>query len=65
MLALLLSGKSTQRIAKDLFVSENTVRTHLPNIYHKLDVPNRRVLMALYLGKAADVASRAAQREKG
>jgi len=37
----LSTGKSNQEISDALFVSVNTVRTHLLNIYHKLDVKNR------------------------
>ena len=39
---LLASGQTNQEIARALFVSVNTVRTHLKNIYGKLDVHNRR-----------------------
>lgn len=34
-------GASNQQIAKQLFVSENTVKTHLHNIFKKIDVKNR------------------------
>jgi ATP/maltotriose-dependent transcriptional regulator MalT len=37
----LSTGKSNQEISEALFVSVNTVRTHLMNIYNKLDVKNR------------------------
>jgi LuxR family transcriptional regulator, maltose regulon positive regulatory protein len=33
---------SNQEIASELFVSVNTVKTHLKAIYRKLDVPDRR-----------------------
>jgi LuxR family maltose regulon positive regulatory protein len=33
---------SNQEIASELFVSVNTVKTHLKAIYRKLDVPGRR-----------------------
>jgi len=35
------AGKSTREIAQDLFVSENTVKTHASRLYDKLGV-NRR-----------------------
>ncbi|MFN0158099.1 MAG: LuxR C-terminal-related transcriptional regulator [Bacteroidota bacterium] len=41
VLAQLVAGYSTREIADRLFVSENTVKTHLNNIYSKLGV-NRR-----------------------
>ncbi|TOO18680.1 helix-turn-helix transcriptional regulator, partial [Vibrio parahaemolyticus] len=34
-------GASNQQIAEQLFVSENTVKTHLHNIFKKIDVKNR------------------------
>ena len=35
------AGKSTREIAQALFVSENTVKTHLASIYRKLEVDRR------------------------
>jgi len=40
----LLEGKTNKQIAQDLFVSPNTVKTHLSNIYLKLDVNSRSLL---------------------
>jgi len=40
----LLEGKTNKQIADDLFVSTNTVKTHLSNIYLKLDVNSRSLL---------------------
>ena len=40
----LLEGKSNKQIAEELFVSTNTVKTHLSNIYLKLDVKSRSML---------------------
>lgn len=37
----LKEGKGNKEIADTLFVSVNTIRTHLANIYEKLDVKNR------------------------
>lgn len=41
-LALLAQDKSNQQIADKLFISLNTVKTRLKNIFLKLDVDNRR-----------------------
>lgn len=47
--ALLLTGKTYRKIAEELFVSENTVKTHVKNIYAKVGVQSRTELMALLL----------------
>ncbi len=44
----ILEGKTNKEIAEALFVSVNTVKTHITNIYHKLSVSNRRELLAKY-----------------
>ncbi|MFZ6050474.1 helix-turn-helix transcriptional regulator [Halocola ammonii] len=41
VLKLLSSGMTNKEIAEALFVSQNTVKTHLSNIYTKLDVQRR------------------------
>ena len=41
VLQLLAKGMSNEEIATDLFVSQNTVKTHLSNLYFKLDVKRR------------------------
>ena len=41
MLHFLLDGTTNREIAGRLFVSENTVKFHLKNIYSKLGVGNR------------------------
>ncbi len=41
VLRLLTTGRSNPEIAKELFVSVNTVRTQVQSIYHKLLVNNR------------------------
>ena len=38
----LAAGQTYQEIAQSLFISVNTVKTHLRNIYGKLEVSNRR-----------------------
>ncbi len=41
VLRLLVPGRSNAEIAHELVVSVNTVRTHMQNIYHKLNAHNR------------------------
>ena len=43
----LAGGHSSKYIAKTLFISDNTVRTHTRNIYRKLGVGSREELLAL------------------
>jgi len=47
ILRLLADGSSNQEIAKQLFISVNTVKTHIKNIYAKLNVNNRLQLFSL------------------
>ncbi len=41
VLELIATGKSRKRIADELFVDLETVKSHIKNIYHKLDVHSR------------------------
>ncbi|WOQ16212.1 helix-turn-helix transcriptional regulator [Raineyella sp. W15-4] len=41
VLALLSVGKSTDEIAKEMFITRNTVKTHLRQLYRKLGVSTR------------------------
>ncbi|MEO0470833.1 MAG: response regulator transcription factor [Bacteroidota bacterium] len=41
VLQQLAKGATNKQIAETLFISENTVKTHLSNIYDKLDVKRR------------------------
>ena len=41
---LIARGRSVAAIAEELFVSENTVRTHSKHIYTKLDIHSRQEL---------------------
>ena len=41
ILVLLMDGRTTRQISKELFLSEGTVKTHLTAIYRKLGVTNR------------------------
>ncbi|WP_299257190.1 LuxR C-terminal-related transcriptional regulator [uncultured Aquimarina sp.] len=42
---LIISGKSNKEIANELFISINTVKTHISNIYSKLNITNRKELL--------------------
>jgi LuxR family transcriptional regulator, maltose regulon positive regulatory protein len=46
VLRLLAGGRTNQEIANALYISVNTVKTHLKNIYGKLGVSNRRKAVA-------------------
>lgn len=50
IIQLLIAGKTNREIASKLFISANTVKTHIKNIYAKLDVSNRVQLYALVKG---------------
>lgn len=43
---LLMAGKTNGQIAKELWITENTVKKHISNIYSKMGVENRSQLMA-------------------
>lgn len=47
--SLLITGKTYRMIAEQLHVSENTVKTHVKNIYSKAGVQNRTELMNIML----------------
>lgn len=49
ILDLLLSGKSNKEIADVLFVSVSTVKTHINNVYKKLNVQSRSEVKNLFL----------------
>jgi LuxR family maltose regulon positive regulatory protein len=46
VLALIAAGKSNAEIARELFVSVSTVKTHINNLYRKLDARNRTQAVA-------------------
>ncbi|HZJ88250.1 MAG TPA: helix-turn-helix transcriptional regulator [Sphaerochaeta sp.] len=47
IIELLVEGLSNQQIAKELCISPNTVKTHIKNIYAKVEVNNRLQLFSL------------------
>ena len=50
ILALVAVGATNEEIADKLYLSPHTVKTHLYNIFRKIDVPNR-LQAALWAGK--------------
>lgn len=51
VLELIAQGKTNQEIAALLYLSENTVKYYLKNIYQKLQVNNRTEAARIYLDK--------------
>jgi DNA-binding NarL/FixJ family response regulator len=52
VLQCLAKGLTTAQIARDLYISENTVKTHVRHILEKLEASNRAeaVIKAMQLG---------------
>jgi DNA-binding CsgD family transcriptional regulator len=48
ILLLLTHGRSRRFISKELFISEETVKTHMQQLYRKAQVHNRQELIDLY-----------------
>jgi len=46
VLQCIYEGKTNQQMADQLYVSINTIKTHIGNIYLKLDVPSRTAAIA-------------------
>jgi len=46
VLELILKGQSNREIAETLFISEHTVKNHITNIFHKLEVSDRAQAIA-------------------
>jgi LuxR family transcriptional regulator, maltose regulon positive regulatory protein len=46
VLRLIASGKSNRQISSELFVSVGTVKTHINNLYRKLDTHSRTQALA-------------------
>jgi ATP/maltotriose-dependent transcriptional regulator MalT len=46
VLQLIAAGKTNRRIATELFVSVGTVKTHINNVYRKLDAHSRTQALA-------------------
>lgn len=54
VLSLLMKGYSENKAAEELFLTKNTVHTHVMRIYQKLDVHSSKELMAKFLSTATD-----------
>lgn len=48
VIELILQGKSKAEVGEVLFISENTVRGHVKNVYEKMGVNSKRALAARY-----------------
>ena len=48
ILGYLSYGHGSAFIAKSLFITDNTARTHIRNIYRKLGLSSREELLALF-----------------
>ena len=48
ILRVLLKDKNNQEISDELFISVGTVKTHVHNIFQKVDVAKRSQLLRLY-----------------
>lgn len=51
LLDLMAEGLSNKEIAEKLFISENTVKFHIKNIYNILDLKSRKDLLLKFKGK--------------
>ncbi|MGD9569757.1 MAG: LuxR C-terminal-related transcriptional regulator [Sedimentibacter sp.] len=49
--SLLLKGRTYKMIAEELYLSENTVKTHIKNIYSKLNIQSKAELIKLIAEK--------------
>jgi DNA-binding NarL/FixJ family response regulator len=56
VLRLLARGKANKQIARELFVSLGTVKTHINNLYRKLDISSR-TQAALYAARVGLVST--------
>jgi DNA-binding NarL/FixJ family response regulator len=44
---LILSGKTNKEIMTELYIEQSTLKSHINQIYRKLDIKNRRALKSL------------------
>ena len=65
VLTLLATGMSNAEIGDELFISINTVKSHLKNVYGKLGVDNRTRALSTALELGVIPADHAAERRSG
>jgi DNA-binding NarL/FixJ family response regulator len=53
VLAAVAAGKTNRAVAQELYISVETVRTHVSHILAKLEAPNRSAAAAMYQELAA------------
>lgn len=58
IMELIASGRSNGEIARELFLSEKTVKNHVNHIYAKIGISNRGTAIALWRGASAPVPAR-------
>ncbi|WP_080803432.1 helix-turn-helix transcriptional regulator [Arabiibacter massiliensis] len=58
MLGLLLEGRTRAEIARELFVSSNTVKTHIRNLYRKMGVADKDELVETLAPEGGGAAMR-------
>lgn len=54
LIELIYNGKSNKEIAEILYLSESTVKTHIYNIFRKMDVKNRVGVICVINGDIED-----------
>ncbi|WP_134685442.1 LuxR C-terminal-related transcriptional regulator [Brevibacillus migulae] len=54
VLVLVVQGATNREIAENLYISEHTVKNHLTNIFHKMQVTDRTQAIAYVYQKALD-----------
>jgi DNA-binding CsgD family transcriptional regulator len=55
--SLIAEGRCDKAIARELGISDNTVREHLRRIFHKLGIGKRTSLVALFVSNATTINS--------
>lgn len=53
---LLLKGRTYKMIANELYLSENTIKTHIKNIYSKFNVKSKSELVVLLMEKQSTIS---------